>query len=205
MTNTNQSWQFDPDARTVTDSAGTDIVCIVPPRQPLAVGQLLASTPMLAAIANDLRAQLSDSLSAWEGEEDSVQEEHAELITSLQAASERADEVLGAPGAALSADTLRSLATALLESAHQLDGRLPYVVNHSHRHGDTMYTIWSATPPSDAQMASVLEEQFEEDRGETLESHPMQVREMTGVRLAPPANGHDEEEEEDLEHGPAPT
>ncbi len=88
MTNTNQSWQFDPDARTVTDSAGTDIVCIVPPRQPLAVGQLLASTPMLAAIAKDLRAQLSDSLSAWEGEEDSVQEEHAELITSLQAASE---------------------------------------------------------------------------------------------------------------------
>lgn len=202
MSDTNQSWQFDPAARMVMGTTG-DVICIVPPRQPQAVGQLLASAPTLTAIAHDLRAQLSESLVAWEGEEDSVQEEHAELIASLQAADKRADEVLGAPGAMLSADTLRALATALLESAHQIDGRQPYVVNHSHGHGDTMYTIWSATPPSDEQMASLVGEEFEEERGETLEHHAMQIREMTGVRDIPSATTPDEEESEDLGYGPA--
>lgn len=202
MSDTNQSWQFDPAARMVMAAAG-DVICIVPPRQPEAVGQLLASAPLLAAIAHDLRGQLSESLVAWEGEEDSVQEEHSELIAELQAADKRADEVLGSPGTALSADTLRALAAALLESAHQIDGRQPYVVNHSHRHGDTMYTLWSATPPSEEQMASLVGEEFEEDRGETLEYHAMQIREMTGVRDIPPATTSDEEEEEDLGYGPA--
>lgn len=202
MSDTNQSWQFDPAARMVMGAAG-EVICIVPPRQPEAVGQLLASAPMLAAIAHDLRGQLSESLVAWEGEEDSVQEEHSELIAELQAADKRADEVLGAPGTALSADTLRALAAALLESAHKIDGRQPYVVNHSHRHGDTMYTLWSATPPSEEQMASLVGEEFEEDRGETLEYHAMQIREMTGVRDIPPATTTDEEEEEDLGYGPA--
>ena len=202
MSDTNQSWQFDPAARMVMGATG-DVICIVPPRQPQAVGQLLASAPTLAAIAHDLRGQLSESLVAWEGEEDSVQDEHSELIAELQAADKRADEVLGAPGTALSADTLRALATVLLESAHQIDGRQPYVVNHSHRHGDTMYTTWSATPPSEEQMASLVGEQFEEDRGETLEYHAMQIREMTGVRDIPPATTPDEEEEEDLGYGPA--
>lgn len=202
MSDTDQSWQFDPAARMVMGAAG-EVICIVPPRQPEAVGQLLASAPMLAAIAHDLRGQLSESLVAWEGEEDSVQEEHSELIAELQAADKRADEVLGVPGTALSADTLRALAAALLESAQQIDGRQPYVVNHSHRHGDTMYTLWSATPPSEEQMASLVGEEFEEDRGETLEYHAMQIREMTGVRDIPPATTTDEEEEEDLGYGPA--
>jgi len=146
MTDTNQSWHFHAPSRMVLGETESDVNCFLAPRQDQAVGQLLASAPTLAAIAHDLRAQLSESLVAWEGEEDSVQEEHAELIASLQAAEKRADEVLGAGGASLSADTLRTLATALLESAHQIDGRQPYVVNHSHRHGDTVYTIWSATP-----------------------------------------------------------
>jgi len=202
MSDTNQSWQFDPAARMVMGAAG-EVICIVPPRQPQAVGQLLASAPMLAAIAHDLRGQLSASLVAWEGEEDSVQEEHAELIADLQAADKRVDDVLGAPGTALSADTLRALATALLESAHQIDGLQPYVVNHSHRHGDTVYTLWSTTPPSEEQMASLVGEEFEENRGETLEYHAMQIREMTGVGDIPPATAPDEEEEEDLGYGPA--
>lgn len=203
MTDTNQFWHFHGPSRMVLGTTESDVICFLAPRQDQAVGQLLASAPMLAAIAHDLRGQLSESLVAWEGEEDSVQEEHSELIAELQAADKRADEVLGAPGTALSADTLRALATALLESAHQIDGRQPYVVNHSHRHGDTMYTIWSATPPSDEQMASLLEEEFEEGRGETLEYHAMQIREMTGVRDLPPTTTPDEEEEEDLGYGPA--
>lgn len=198
MKDTNQSWQFDPATRMVVGAAG-EVICIVPPRQPEAVGQLLASAPMLAAIAHDLRGQLSASLVAWEGEEDSVQEEHSELIAEQQAADKRADAVLGVPGMALSADTLRSLATALLESAHHIDGRQPYVVNHSHRHGDTMYTLWSATPPSEKQMAGVLEEQFEPDR-ESLEYHALDIRDMTGVRDSQPLPEHENDEEEELRH-----
>lgn len=203
MSDTNQSWHFHAPSRMVRSETESDVICFLAPRQGQAVGQLLASAPTLAAIAHDMRAQLSESLTAWDGEEDSIKEEHAELIANLQAAGERADEALGARGAALSADTLRALATALLESAHQIDGRQPYVVNHSHRHGDTMYTIWSATPPSEEQMASLLEEEFEDDRGETLEYHAMQIREMTGVRDIAPAATPDEEEEEDLGYGPA--
>lgn len=163
----------------------------------------MKAAPVMIAISHDLRAQLSASLVAWEGEEESVREEHAELIATLQAADKRADEVLGAPGAKLSADTLRALATVLLESAHQIDGLQPYVVNHSHRHGDTMYTLWSATPPSEEQMASLVGEDFEGDRGETLEYHALEIREMTSVRNIPPALTADGEEDEELGYGPA--
>lgn len=104
---------------------------------------------------------------------------------------------------ALPAETLRALAQALLEQAHELDGLQPYVVNHSHRHGDTMYTLWSATPPSDEQMAGLLEEEFEEDRGETLEYHAMHLSEMTGIRASRPAVSEDDAEEPDLGYGPA--
>lgn len=202
MTDKNQSWHFHTSSRMVLGETESDVICFLAPRQDQAVGQLLASAPTLAAIAHDLRAHLSESLVAWEGEEDSVQQEQAELIASLQAADRRADEALGPPGAALSADTLRALATALLESAHQIDGRQPYVVNHSHRHGDTMYTLWSATPPSEEQMAGLLEEEFEQDRGETLEYHAMQIREMTGVRdIRSPTTLH-VDEEEDIGYGP---
>jgi len=165
----------------------------------------MKAAPVMTAISHDLRAQLSASLVAWKGEEESVREEHAELIATLQAADKRADEVLGALGAKLSADTLRALATVLLESAHQIDGLQPYVVNHSHRHGDTIYTMWSATPPTDKEMARFVGEEFEEDRGETLEHHAMQVREMTGARGIHQATNPEEEEEEseDLGYGPA--
>jgi len=203
MTDTNQSWRFHPASRMVLGETESDVICFLAPRQDQAIGQLLPAAPALAAVANDLRAQLSSSLVAWEGEEDSVQEEHADLIANLQAADKRAGEVLGAPGAGLSADTLRALATVLLESAHRIDGRQPYVVNHSHRHGDTMYTMWSATPPSDEQMASMVGEDFEEDRGETLEHHVMQISDMTGVRDILPAITPDEEESEDRGYGPS--
>lgn len=203
MTDTNQSWQFDPAARMVMGSTGDDVICIVPPRQPLAVGQILAAAPTLLAIANDLHGQLSASLVAWEGEEDSVQEEHAELIADLQAADKRADEVLGAPGTALSADTLRALATTLLESAHQIDGRRPYIVTHTHRHGTALYMLWSDTIPTEEQMASILVDDFEPDLGETLEHNLMLISEMTGVRGIQSTAPLDNEEEEESGYSPA--
>ena len=147
----------------------------------LVTGQLLGSTPALVAIAHDLHTQLSASLCAWHGEEDSVQEEHSDLIKELDAADARASAVLSAGSAALPAGTLRALARSLLERAERLDGLQPYVVTHSHRFGQTVYTAWSAGAPNEKQMASLLEEKFEEDRGETLESHRVEIAEITGT------------------------
>lgn len=166
----------------------------------LVTGQLLGSTPALVAIANDLHTQLGASLCAWHGEEDSVQEEHEDLIKELEAADARASAVLNATGgAALPAATLRALAKSLLERAEQLDGLKPYVVTHSHRFGQTVYTAWSAGAPNEMQMAGLLEEEFEGDRGETLESHRMEIGELTGTTsksvLAPTAVDADLENE----------
>lgn len=85
MSETNQSWKFHPATRMVIGATG-HVICIVPPGQPSAVGPLLAAAPTMAAVAADLRLQLRASIDAWEGEEESVQEEHAELIADLQAA-----------------------------------------------------------------------------------------------------------------------
>lgn len=167
--------------------------------QALMTGQLLGSTPALVAIAHDLHTQLGASLCAWHGEEDSVQEEHSDLIKELEAADARASAVLNAGSAALPAGMLRALAKSLLERAEQLDGLQPYVITHSHRFGQTVYTAWSAGAPNEQQMASLLEEEFEEDRGETLESHRMEIAELTGTApksgLAPMGEDADQDGE----------
>ncbi len=56
-------------------SVGEPIVGI--PASPSVDARLIASAPAM-------RDMLFDNLEAWEGEEDSVKEEHAELISSLR-------------------------------------------------------------------------------------------------------------------------
>jgi len=206
MTTQNKSWNYDAASRTVMNDAGNDVICIVPKRQPLAIGQLLAAAPAMTTLALDLHSHLSDSLDAWEGEEDSVQEEHADLIADLTAANARADAVLNGPTAAVSltGDMLRAMAASLLERAHQADGLQPYVVTHSHRHGDTTYTMWSVGVPTEKQVVAALDIDFEPEREESIECHPMSIGEMVGVqdsRQAPDSD--DEDEDADLGYGPA--
>jgi len=204
MSDLQKTWQYDPAARMVIGQEDHTVICIVPPRQPDALGHLVAAAPTLAAIAIDLHAQLGASLSAWHGEEDSVQEKHADLIKALEAADARASAALGASAAAaLPADTLRALAQALLERAYQIDGLQPYVVTHAHRFGDTLYTTWSATPPSEAQLANMIGGGFEpdRDRGESLEHHRLEISELTGSspssRLAPERGGDERNDDAD--------
>jgi hypothetical protein len=197
MSDLKRTWEYDPAARTVMEQNGDAIICIVPPRQADAVGHLIAAAPALAAIATDLHAQLGASLSAWHGEEDSVQEEHADLIKDLEAADARATAMLAAPGySALSASDMRALAHALLVRAQDVDGLRPYVVTHSHRHGETFYTTWSATPPTEEQMAALLVEGYEPERNESLGYFGMAIADMAGT-LAPAQPGSCISDEED--------
>lgn len=171
----NLTWQYDAASRSVIDANTRAVVCLLGPLRDAAVGNLIARAPQMnatvvrplpsnekltaislrasaiEAIANDLHSQIGDSLNAWHGEEYSVQKEHADLIKRLEAADARANAVLGASVGTPEAQTLRKLAQALLEQAQQIDGLHPYVITHSHRHGDTVYATWSASAPSDTQ------------------------------------------------------
>lgn len=200
MSDLQKAWKYDPAARTVMEKDGHSVICIVPPRQPDALGHLLAAAPALAAIATDLHSQLGASLCAWHGEEDSVQEEHADLIRNLEASDARATTVLAAPGgAALPAGALRELAHALLVRAQQLDGLQPYVITHSHRHGETYYTTWSATPPTEEQMAALLVEEYEPERGESLGYYEMAIADMAGTQISGRAASDDADQDDESE------
>jgi len=197
-------WNFDAASRSVMNDAGDDVICIVPARQPQAIGQLLAAAPIMATLALDLRNQLSTSLEAWEGEEDSVQQEHSGLIADLQAADARADAVLKCAAASLTGDVLRAMATCLLEGAHRADGLQPYLVTHSHRHGDTIYTMWSTSVPTEEQMVASLDIDFEPEREETVECHIMSIGELLGVQnIRSTLDGGDDDADADLGYGPA--
>jgi hypothetical protein len=193
MSNIDTLWKFDPATRTVVANDG-GIVCIVPPRQSDELGHLIAAAPAVMAVAHDLHDNLGESLVAWEDEEDSVQAEHAELIADLNAADRRADAVLNASGAgALPAHTLRELARTLLQRAHELDGMQPYVVIHSHRHGETFYTTWSKEVPSEQHMIGLLVEEFEPELDESISYQALAIADMTGT----PAGKDDSEDEDD--------
>lgn len=204
MSDLPKAWVYDPAARIVMEKNGHSVICIVPPRQPESLGYLLAAAPELAALATDLHARLGESLSAWHGEEDSVQEEHADLIKDLEAADARATTLLAAPGKnALPAGALRAVAHTLLARAQELDGLRPYVITHSHRHGETYYTTWSATPPSEEQMAALLVEEYEPERNESLGYFDMAIADMAGTQIpAQDGNGADQDNDEALSDRP---
>lgn len=169
-------------------------------------GMVLAAAPAITAIATDLHTQLGASLSAWRGEEDSVKTEHADLIKELEAADARATAVLAAPSnTALPADALRALAHTLLERAQEIDGLRPYVVTHLHRHGETFYTTWSATPPTEKQMAALLVEEYEPERGESLGYCSLAIADMTGTlpRSQSDGDANQDEESEDAASRPS--
>lgn len=169
-------------------------------------GMVLAAAPAITAIATDLHAQLGASLSSWRGEEDSVREEHADLIKELEAADARATAVLTAPGnAALPVGALRSLAHTLLARAQEIDGLRPYVVTHFHPHGETFYTTWSATPPTEKQMADLLVEKYEPERGDSLGYCGLAIADMTGTLLPSQGNGDADQGEESEEAASRPS
>lgn len=142
------------------------------------------ATTAPGATATALRARLSASPGGWYREMHSVESEYARLHKELAAVA-RAGLELGATGhASHPAEDLRALAQALLERAQQIDGLRPYAVTHLHRHGKTIYTAWSQSAPTKAQLADMLGEQFQPYRCETLESQALQLADLTGSAQA---------------------
>jgi hypothetical protein len=66
------------------------------------------------------------------------------------------------------ADHLRTTAARLLELAEKTDGLKPYVINHSHEYGNTLYLAHFDREPTEEIAESVLQAEFEPDRGEGL-------------------------------------
>lgn len=84
--------------------------------------------------------------------------------------------------------SLRLQALILLKQAQELDGLSPYNVTHRHSHGYSSYVGWFPTTPSQDEMLTLLEEDFEPERDEGLEAEPgFSLEAMTGSA----ANGVD--------------
>ncbi|MHB8742037.1 MAG: hypothetical protein ACYC9L_02845 [Sulfuricaulis sp.] len=64
--------------------------------------------------------------------------------------------------------SLRAQAQGLLEMAHAIDGRLPYLAIHEHAYGVSGYVLWHTRPPTQKQASAMLDAQFEPERGENL-------------------------------------
>lgn len=77
---------------------------------------------------------------------------------------------------------LRTQALGLLQQAEAIDGLKPYIVMHEHRFGISGYMAWHYRELNEADASSVLDEEFEEERGEvlTIESN-VSLEELTGV------------------------
>lgn len=95
---------------------------------------------------------------------------------------------------------LRVRAAALLEEAQALDGLLPFAVVHQHSSGSTHYVAWGpiqkGEAPSEDQCIRILESLYEEGRGETLESHELELSDLCGLNVAgrfPPRAGVDDD------------
>lgn len=81
-----------------------------------------------------------------------------------------------------SAMDLRREALGLLKMAQALDGLQPHVVMHSHEYGDTSYIAWGGKDLSEEEAMSILESEFDEDRGESLiVDDGISLEEMSGV------------------------
>jgi hypothetical protein len=64
---------------------------------------------------------------------------------------------------------LRVQAQALLQQAAEEDGLRPFSVTHRHEHGSTTAILWAARFPTEEQAATVLEAEYEPERGECLD------------------------------------
>ena len=77
---------------------------------------------------------------------------------------------------------LRREALGLLKMAQALDGLQPYVVMHDHEYGVSSYIGWGGDDLTPDEATSILDAQFEYDKGETVVvDDGITLEEMTGV------------------------
>lgn len=182
MTTNILKWRYDQAQLAIVDQMTGEVLADVRPGIALEYAMLLAQSPTVRTTATELLRELSGALSAFEDEEESVKEEHRELIESMASTVLRSESVLSNAAGALDAPALRAAAAAFLDMAHSLDGLQAYQVVHQHRFGETSYVQWAAHEPTEEMAATMLEEEFEPDRGESLSvTGPMTIAELTGA------------------------
>lgn len=198
-------WKFDPASHTITDTAsGAAIAQLLPGAAP-GCAELLVQAPASQAAAAGLLSALEDALATFDGEEDSVKEEHAEQIEEIRATIDLSKQLL-AGSDSLTGHQLRAAAAALLQQAHALDGLSAYHLTHEHRFGETEYLVWAAKPPTEESAARHLHSQFEPDLGESLRiSEAMSIADLTGAahQVGTAADADVEAEEEEVTDRPA--
>jgi hypothetical protein len=64
---------------------------------------------------------------------------------------------------------------------------------------ETYYTTWAATPPTEEQMAALLVEQYEPERGESLGYYGMAVADVAGTQIPERARGDDANQDDEGE------
>lgn len=194
-------WAYNPEAGQVLDTRTGHVLATLPSGEPPVLLSLLAGAELHKNTASVLRSQMGELIAAFEGEEDSVQDEHRELIDESNQVH-AATETLVAPGPATPA-MLRAAAARLLAEAQAMDGLSPYLVVHQHKHGESNYVAWAAAQPNEEQAAAVLHSEFEPDLNEYLNiSGPLDLAEITGTdaRAIIDVNSEDQDDDE----SPAP-
>jgi len=86
----NEIWGGTFDSPNVYDEYGCEVCQVFPATDSADGDDGLSERISLIGAAPEMLALLEQNLEAWEGEEDSVQEEHAELITATRAAIDKA-------------------------------------------------------------------------------------------------------------------
>lgn len=79
------------------------------------------------------------------------------------------------------AKAMREQALALLKSAQEIDGLIPQVILHHHRFGATAYIGHFYERPGDDVAKAILEEEFDEDRGESMDVADITLEELAGL------------------------
>lgn len=156
---------------------------IVHEAQPLSAARAIPAQPTPLTIARTLLDAMQLSQAAWEGEEDSVREEHVDLIENQAA-------LLASTAAALeqmeissgtNAEQLRRHAAHLLLQAEVMDGQRLFVAIHSHRFGESVYPLWAVEEPTEDQVVSILDDSFEPEREEFISVHGLCVTDLAGT------------------------
>lgn len=193
------SWNYDPATGAIRDAGDRELICTTADGVPAEYGRVIAAAPAVRALATELQSVLDWAHGAFEGEEDSVQDEHRSLMRRMKAMLDRANFVLGETDQHDPA-ALRASAAVLLAQAQHLDGKRAYIATHSHEYGQTGYLVWSPEFPTDRDIRPLLISPFEPHLGEELTvANTVTAAELTGA--AKPDDGDYEDISEDDSFG----
>lgn len=107
--------------------------------------------------------------------------DHFEIRAFVQELKPEAVVTVPAAESEVTSASLRQQALALLEQAHALDGRKPFVLVHRHEYGDTTYLTWQTQEPSGETLQKVLQAPFEPEKDEEVLVADVDMAEVVGL------------------------